>query len=52
MADNPEVFRFLHRFYKINLEILFEMNNMTVTIGDGMKFKLQRCNTIARKSLF
>ena len=45
-----EVFKILNKFHKINPEVLFEMNNASVTRGNGMKLKVQRCNTIARKS--
>ena len=45
-------FQILNNFDKINPEVLFEMNNASVTRGNGMKLKVQRYNTIARKSYF
>ena len=45
-----EVFKILNKFDKINPEVLFEMNNLSVTRGNGMKLKVQKFNTIARKS--
>ena len=51
-GDMIEVFKILNKFDKINLEVLFEMNNASVTGGNGMKFKVQKINTIARKSYF
>ena len=47
-----EVFKILNKFDKINPEVLFEMNNASVTRGKGMKLKVQKINTIARKSYF
>ena len=47
-----EVFRIVNRFNKINPEVLFEMNNASITRGDGMKLTVQKYNTIARKSHF
>ena len=50
-----EVFKTLNKFLKIdkiNPKVLFEMNNASVTRDNGMKLKVQRCNTIARKSYF
>ena len=32
-----EVFRILNKFDKINPEVLFEINNASVTRGNGMK---------------
>ncbi len=49
-GDLIEVFKILNEIDKINPERLSEMNNATVTIGNGMKLKGQRCNTIARQS--
>ena len=43
-----EIFKILHKFDRINLEVLFEVNNASVACGNGMKFKIQRNNTIAR----
>ena len=54
-GDMIEVFKTLNKFLKIdkiNPKVLFEMNNASVTRGNGMKLKVQRCNTIARKSYF
>ncbi len=51
-GDLIEVFKILNQFGKINPGKLFEMNNATVTRGNGMKLKGQRYNTIARKSYF
>ena len=51
-GDTIEVLKILYKFDKINPGILFEMNNATVTRGNGMKLKVRRCNTIARKSYF
>jgi hypothetical protein len=51
-GDLIEVFKILNQFDKINPEKLFEMNNVSVTRGNGMKLKGQRYNTIARKSYF
>ena len=51
-GDLIEVFKILKQFDKINPEKLFEMNNATVTRGNGLKLKGQRYNTIARKSYF
>ena len=45
-----EVCKMLNEFDSINSEELFEMNNTSVTRGNGMKLKVQRYNTIARKS--
>ena len=47
-----EFFKILNKFDKINPEVLFEMNNASVTRGNGMKLKVQRYNTIGRKSFF
>ena len=47
-----EVFKILDKFDEINPEVLFEINNESVTRGNGMKLKVQRYNTIARKSYF
>ena len=47
-----EVFKILNIFDKINPEMLFEMNNTSVTRDNGMKLKVQKFNTIARKSYF
>ena len=47
-----EVFKILNKFDKINPEVLFETNNRSVMRGNGMKLKVQRYNTIARKSYF
>ena len=52
MGDIIEVFKILNKFDKINPEVLFEMNNESVTRGNGMKLKVQRYNTVARKSYF
>ena len=46
------VFKLLNKFDKINPEVLFEMNNASVTRGSGMKLKVHKFNTIARKSHF
>ena len=51
-GDLIEVFKILNKFDKINPEQLFAMNTATVTRGNGMKLKGQRCNTIARQSYF
>ena len=51
-GDMIEVFKILNKFDKINPEVLFKMNNASVTRGNGMKLKLRRYNTIARKSYF
>ncbi len=48
-GDLFEVFKILNKFDKINPERLFEINNATVTRGNSMKLKGQRCNTIARQ---
>ena len=40
-GDMIGVFKILNNFDKINLEVLFEMNNATVTRGNGMKLKVQ-----------
>ena len=45
-----EVLKILNRFNKINPEVFFEMNNASVTRGNGMKLKVHRYNTIAHKS--
>ncbi len=50
--DLFQVFEILNHFHKISPDKLFEVNNATVTRGNGMKLKGQRCNTIARKSYF
>ena len=47
-----EDFNILNIFDKINPEIFYEMNNASVTKDNGMKLKVQRCNTITRKSYF
>ena len=47
-----EVFEILNKFDKINLEIIFEMNNARVTRGNGMTLKVRRCNEIVNKSYF
>ena len=47
-----EVFKILNAYDKINPEVLFEINNASVTSGNGMKLKVQRYNTIARNSYF
>ena len=52
MGNMSEFFKILDKFDKINREVLFEMNNASVTRGNGMKLKVQRYNTIARKSYF
>ena len=44
-----EIFKILHKFDKKQPEKLFEKNNATVTIDEGMKLKVHRCNTIACK---
>ena len=44
--------KILNKFDKINPEVLYEMNNASVTRGNGMKLNVQRYNTIARKSYF
>ena len=36
-----EALKFLNNFDKINPNILFETNNLTVTRGNGIKFKVQ-----------
>ena len=46
------IFKILNNFDKINPEILFEMNNATVTRGNGRKLKVLRCNIIASMSYF
>ena len=51
-GDMIEVFKILNKFDKINPETLFEINNASVTRGNGMKLKIQRYNTIAHKSYF
>ena len=51
-GDMIEVFKILNKFDKINPEVLFEINNTSVTRGNGMKLKVQKYNTIARKSYF
>ena len=51
-GDLIEVFKIINQFDKINPERLFEMNNVSVTRGNGMKLKGQRYNTTARKSYF
>ena len=51
-GDLIEVFKILNQFDKINPDKLFEINNATVTRGNGKKLKGQRYNTIARKSYF
>ena len=47
-----EILKILNKFDKINPEVLYEMNNPSVTRGNGMKLQLQRYNTIARKTYF
>ena len=47
-----EVLKIQNKFDKINAEDFFAMNNASVTRGNGMKLKVQRYNTIARKSYF
>ena len=47
-----KVFKIINEFDKINQKILFEINNALVTRGNGMKSKVKRYNTIARKSYF
>ena len=47
-----EVYNILNILDKINPEVLFEMNNASITRSNGMKLKVQRYNTIARKSCF
>ena len=51
-GDLIEVFKILNQFDKISPDKFFEMNNETVTRGNGKKLKGQRYNTIARKSYF
>ena len=45
-------YKILNKFDKINPEVLFEMNNASVTRGNGMKLNVQKFNIIARKSYF
>ena len=47
-----EVCKILNKFDKINPEVFFEMNNASITRVNRMKLKIQRYNTIARKSYF
>ena len=47
-----EVLKILNEFVKINTEVLFEIKNASVMRGNGMKLKVQRYDTIARKSQF
>ena len=47
-----EVIKIQNKFVKSSPEVFFEMNNVSVTRGNGMKLKVQRYNTIARKSSF
>ena len=47
-----EVFKILNKLDEINPEVLFEINDAKVTRGNGMQLKVQRYNTIARKSYF
>ena len=49
-GDRIEVFQIINNFDQINPEI-FDMNNVTVTRGNGMELKVQIYNTIAHKSL-
>ena len=51
-GDMIEVFKILNKFDKINPEVLFEINNASATRSNGMKLKVQRYNTISRKSYF
>ena len=51
-GDMIEVFKILNKFDKISPEVLFEINNASVTRGNGQKLKVPRYNTIARKSYF
>ena len=44
-----KVFEILSEFDKINPEVGFEMNNVSVMRGNGMKLKIQRYNTIVRQ---
>ena len=41
-----ETFKIQNNFDQMNSEILFEMNNVTVTRGNSIKLKLQSHNTI------
>lgn len=46
-------FRILHIFEKLTLESIFEMNRSTLTRGNAMNLKGQRCiNTLARRRCF
>ena len=49
-GDMIEAIKILNKFDKINPEVLFEMNNASVTRGNGMKLKVQKFYTIARNS--
>ena len=51
-GDMIKVFKILNEFNKINPEVRFEINNASVTRGNGMKLKVQRYITIAHKSYF
>ena len=47
-----EVFKISNKFDKLNPEVLFDMNNVSVTRGNGMELKVQKFNTLTRKSYF
>ena len=49
-GDMIEVFDIQNNFDKVNPEVLFVINNESVTRGNGTKVKVQRYNTIDRKS--
>ena len=52
-GDMIEVFKILNKFDKINPEVvLFETKNALITRSNSMKLKVQKYNTITRKSYF
>ena len=51
-GDMIKVFEILNKFDKISPEVLFEKNNASIMRGNGMKLKVRRYNTIARKTYF
>ena len=51
-GDMIEVFKIINKFDKISPEVLLEMNNASVTRGNGKILEVQKINRIARKSYF
>ena len=51
-GDLIETFKILKGFDKINPDLLFQVDNTTVTRGNGMKLRVKRCNTEIRKAFF